>query len=70
MLEINMHQNINSKIGNNKMLSFNKKQTIRPQIILNDDECAIFGYGSLVNIQSMEKTLKHKYIGPIILTYL
>ena len=52
------------------MLSFNKKHTIRPQIILNDDECAIFGYGSLVNIQSMEKTLKHKYIGPIILTYL
>ena len=52
------------------MVSFINKYINRHPIILNDDECAIFGYGSLVNIQSMEKTLRHKYTGPIILTYL
>jgi hypothetical protein len=43
---------------------------IKSTIYLNDDEIGMFGYGSLVNVSSMEKTLGNKYSGPIILSYL
>ncbi|HJO92589.1 MAG TPA: hypothetical protein QF753_04245 [Victivallales bacterium] len=48
----------------------NNNEPVKTSIYLEKDEIALFGYGSLVNIESMEKTLRHKYTGPIILTYL
>ena len=50
--------------------SFNNCDDIKTTIILNEDEVGMFGYGSLVNLASMEKTLNHEYSGPIILSYL
>ena len=45
-------------------------EEVKASIYLNEGEVALFGYGSLVNVSSMEKTLNHKYSGPLILGYL
>jgi hypothetical protein len=36
------------------------------RVKIADDEVALFAYGSLINIQSLEKTLKRPYKGPIV----
>jgi hypothetical protein len=45
-------------------------EDLKCTIYLNPNEIGMFGYGSLVNVASMEKTLNHKYSGPLIITYL
>lgn len=37
---------------------------------LGDDECALFGYGSLLSIRSLERTLGRCYTGPLFVCWL